>query len=161
VEFIRTPASSNGNDGEAPKRRKPPISIYGENSNSTTWRLAKMDLAIRGIHGQVAHGDTFPNDRHPHCKAGFILANPPIVIPDWNGEWLRDDKRWKCGVLPAGNANFACVQHIVHHLGLAAVAGFVIADGSMSSNQLGEAGTGCQIPLGVSDGRFPSGGHYV
>ncbi|MGH8648175.1 MAG: type I restriction-modification system subunit M, partial [Burkholderiales bacterium] len=114
------------------------ISIYGQESNYTTWRLAKMNLAIRGIDGQIAHGDTFHNDRHPDLKADFILANPPFNVSDWGGERLRDDKRWQYGVPPAGNANFAWVQHIVHHLAPAGVAGFVLANGSMSSNQSGE-----------------------
>jgi type I restriction enzyme M protein len=114
------------------------ISIYGQESNYTTWRLAKMNLAIRGIDGQIAHGDTFHNDRHPDLKADFILANPPFNVSDWRGELLRDDKRWKYGVPPAGNANFAWVQHIIHHLPPAGLAGFVLANGSMSSNQSGE-----------------------
>ena len=114
------------------------ISIYGQESNYTTWRLAKMNLAIRGIDGQIAHGDTFHNDRHPDLKANFILANPPFNISDWGGDRLRDDKRWRYGVPPTGNANFAWVQHMVHHLAPAGVAGFVLANGSMSSNQSGE-----------------------
>ena len=97
-----------------------------------------MNLAIRGIDGQIGHGDTFHNDRHPDLKADFILANPPFNISDWGGERLRDDKRWQYGAPPAGNANFAGVQHIVHHLAPAGVAGFVLANGSMSSNQSGE-----------------------
>src|SRR5437016_5876145 len=92
------------------------ISIYGQESNYTTWRLAKMNLAIRGIEGKIEHGDTFHNDRHPDLKADYILANPPFNISDWGGERLRDDKRWQYGVPPAGNANFAWVQHIVDHL---------------------------------------------
>jgi type I restriction enzyme M protein len=97
-----------------------------------------MNLAIRGIDGQIAHGDTFHNDRHPDLKADFILANPPFNVSDWGGQRLRDDKRWQYGVPPVGNANFAWVQHIVHHLAPAGVAGFVLANGSMSSNQSGE-----------------------
>jgi type I restriction enzyme M protein len=138
VEFIRAHASGNGNGGKAPKGTKPDISIYGQESNYTTWRLAKMNLAIRGIDGQIAHGDTFHNDRHPDLRADFILANPPFNISDWGGDRLREDKRWQYGVPPAGNANFAWVQHIVHHLAPAGVAGFVLANGSMSSNQSGE-----------------------
>ncbi|MDZ7266884.1 MAG: type I restriction-modification system subunit M [candidate division KSB1 bacterium] len=138
VEFIRAHASGNGNGGKTPKGSKPDISIYGQESNYTTWRLAKMNLAIRGIDGQIAHGDTFYNDRFPDLKADFILANPPFNVSDWGGERLRDDKRWKYGMPPAGNANFAWVQHIVHHLAPAGVAGFVLANGSMSSNQSGE-----------------------
>jgi len=114
------------------------ISVYGQEFNYTTWRLAKMNLAIRGIDGQIAHGDSFHNDRHPDLKADFILANPPFNISDWGGERLRDDKRWTFGVPPAGNANFAWVQHMVHHLSPTGVAGFVLANGSMSSNQSGE-----------------------
>jgi len=114
------------------------IAVYGEESNYTTWRLAKMNLAIRGIDGMILHGDTFHNDRHPDLKADFILANPPFNISDWGGERLRDDKRWKYGVPPVGNANFAWVQHMIHHLAPTGIAGFVLANGSMSSNQSGE-----------------------
>lgn len=114
------------------------ISIYGQESNYTTWRLAKMNLAIRGIEGKIEHGDSFHNDRHPDLKADYILANPPFNVSDWGGERLREDKRWKYGVPPAGNANFAWVQHIVHHLSPTGLAGFVLANGSMSSNQSGE-----------------------
>lgn len=142
VEFIRAHASGNGNGGKkgggAGGRGRPDISIYGQESNYTTWRLAKMNLAIRGIDGQIGHGDTFHNDRHPDLRADFILANPPFNISDWGGDRLREDKRWQYGVPPAGNANFAWVQHIVHHLAPAGVAGFVLANGSMSSNQSGE-----------------------
>ncbi|MGQ0653511.1 MAG: N-6 DNA methylase, partial [Betaproteobacteria bacterium] len=114
------------------------ISIYGQESNYTTWRLAKMNLAIRGIEGKIEHGDTFHNDRHPDLKADYILANPPFNVSDWGGERLREEKRWKHGAPPAGNANFAWVQHIVHHLSPNGAAGFVLANGSMSSNQSGE-----------------------
>lgn len=134
VEFIRAHASGNGNGGKA----KNDISIYGQESNYTTWRLAKMNLAIRGISGQIAHGDTFHNDKFPDLKADFILANPPFNVSDWGGERLKEDKRWQYGTPPAGNANFAWVQHIVHHLAPAGLAGFVLANGSMSSNQSGE-----------------------
>jgi type I restriction enzyme M protein len=134
VEFIRAHASGNGNGGRA----RADISIYGQESNYTTWRLAKMNLAIRGIDGQIAFGDTFHDDRFPDLKADFILANPPFNISDWGGERLKDDKRWQYGAPPASNANFAWVQHIVHHLAPAGVAGFVLANGSMSSNQSGE-----------------------
>ena len=140
VEFIRAHASGNGNGGRrgAPRRAHADISIYGQESNYTTWKLAKMNLAIRGIDGQIGHGDTFLNDRHPDLKADFILANPPFNVSDWGGDRLKDDKRWQYGVPPAGNANFAWVQHIVHHLAPSGVAGFVLANGSMSSNQSGE-----------------------
>lgn len=114
------------------------ISIYGQESNYTTWRLAKMNLAIRGIDAQIAHGDTFHNDRHPDLKADWVLANPPFNDSDWRGDLLRDDKRWVYGVPPTGNANFAWVQHFIHHLAPTGIAGFVLANGSMSSNQSGE-----------------------
>ena len=114
------------------------ISIYGQESNYTTWRLAKMNLAIRGIDAQIAHGDTFHNDRHPDLKADYVLANPPFNDSDWRGELLKADKRWVYGVPPAGNANFAWVQHFIYHLAPTGLAGFVLANGSMSSNQSGE-----------------------
>jgi type I restriction enzyme M protein len=144
IEFIHAHSNGNGNGGRgtnaktAPKGSKPDISIYGQESNYTTWRLAKMNLAIRGIGGQIAHGDTFHDDRHADLKADFILANPPFNVSDWGGDRLQGDKRWKYGPPPAGNANFAWVQHIVHHLAPAGVAGFVLANGSMSSGQSGE-----------------------
>ncbi len=114
------------------------ISIYGQESNYTTWRLAKMNLALRGIDAQIAHGDTFHADKHPDLKADYVLANPPFNDSDWRGELLKVDKRWVYGVPPAGNANFAWVQHFIHHLAPAGLAGFVLANGSMSSNQSGE-----------------------
>ena len=114
------------------------ISIYGQESNYTTWRLAKMNLAIRGIDAQIAHGDTFHNDRHPDLKADYVLANPPFNDSDWRGESLREDKRWIYGVPPAANANFAWVQHFIYHLAPTGLAGFVLANGSMSSNQSNE-----------------------
>jgi type I restriction enzyme M protein len=139
VEFIRAHAKGNGHGGNTGAKTKADISIYGQESNYTTWRLARMNLAIRGIDsGQIAQGDTFHNERHPDLKFDFILANPPFNVSDWGGERLRDDKRWQYGAPPAGNANFAWVQHIVHHLAPAGVAGFVLANGSMSSNQSGE-----------------------
>ena len=114
------------------------ISIYGQESNYTTWRLAKMNLAIRGIDAQIAHGDTFHNDRHPDLKADYVLANPPFNDSDWRGGLLKDDRRWAYGVPPAGNANFAWVQHFISHLAPTGTAGFVLANGSMSSSQSGE-----------------------
>ncbi|MDE2927593.1 MAG: class I SAM-dependent DNA methyltransferase [Acidobacteriota bacterium] len=138
VEFIRAYATGNGNGGQLPRGARADISIYGQESNYTTWRLAKMNLAIRGIEGQIAHGDTFHNDRHPDLKADYILANPPFNVSDWGGARLREDRRWQYGVPPIRNANFAWVQHMVHHLAPAGAAGFVLANGSMSSNQSGE-----------------------
>jgi type I restriction enzyme M protein len=123
---------------EAHSGRIGDISIYGQESNYTTWRLAKMNLAIRGIDGQIAHGDSFHNDRHPDLKADYVLANPPFNDSDWRADLLKNDKRWVYGVPPAGNANFAWVQHFIHHLAPTGLAGFVLANGSMSSNQSGE-----------------------
>jgi len=116
------------------------ISIFGQESNPTTWRLARMNLAIRGIESNLGDqwADTFHNDKHPDLKADFSLANPPFNISDWGGERLREDKRWVYGVPPVGNANFAWVQHIIHHLAPNGIAGFVLANGSMSSNSGGE-----------------------
>ncbi|MGH7581642.1 MAG: N-6 DNA methylase [Gemmatimonadales bacterium] len=114
------------------------ISIYGQESNETTWRLAKMNLAIRGIDAQIAFGDTFHHDANPDLKANFVLANPPFNDSDWRGELLKDDKRWVYGAPPAGNANYAWVQHFIYHLAPTGMAGFVLANGSMSSNQSGE-----------------------
>ena len=123
---------------EAHAGRLGDISIYGQESNYTTWRLAKMNLAIRGIDAQIAHGDSFHNDQHPDLKADYVLANPPFNDSDWRGDLLKDDKRWVYGTPPAGNANFAWVQHFLHHLAPTGIAGFVLANGSMSSNQSGE-----------------------
>ena len=116
------------------------ISIYGQESNATTWRLAKMNLAIRGIDANLGPepADSFHRDLHPDLKADYVLANPPFNSSDWGGERLREDKRWKYGVPPVGNANFAWVQHFIHHLSPTGLAGFVLANGSMSSNTSGE-----------------------
>ena len=138
VEFIRAHATGNGNARFGSGSPRADISIYGQESNYTTWRLAKMNLAIRGIEGQIAHGDSFHNDRHPDLRADYILANPPFNISDWGGDRLKDDRRWQYGVPPRRNANFAWVQHIVHHLSPSGIAGFVLANGSMSSSQSGE-----------------------
>ena len=142
VEFIRAHATGNGNGrpglGSGSVSTHADISIYGQESNYTTWRLARMNLAIRGIESQIAHGDSFHNDRHPDLKADYILANPPFNISNWGGDRLQDDQRWQYGIPPRRNANFAWVQHIVHHLTPTGTAGFVLANGSMSSNQSGE-----------------------
>lgn len=116
------------------------VSVYGQESNYTTWRLAQMNLAIRGIEADLGdrHADTFREDLHPDLRADFILANPPFNVSEWHGDQLEDDPRWEYGVPPRGNANFAWVQHIVHHLAPGGVAGFVLANGSMSSMQGGE-----------------------
>lgn len=116
------------------------ISVYGQESNFTTWRLCKMNLAIRGIENNIGlkNEDTFHNDVHKDLRADYIIANPPFNISDWGGERLRDDVRWKYGVPPIGNANYAWVQHMAHHLSPRGFAGFVLANGSMSSNSSGE-----------------------
>ncbi|MBI2070278.1 MAG: SAM-dependent DNA methyltransferase [Elusimicrobia bacterium] len=116
------------------------ISVFGQESNPTTWKLAKMNLAIRGIEANlgVENADSFHRDQHPDLKADFILANPPFNMSDWGGERLRDDVRWKFGAPPVNNANFAWVQHFIHHLAPGGLAGFVLANGSMSSNTSGE-----------------------
>lgn len=116
------------------------LSIYGQESNPTTWRLFRMNMAIRGIDANLGPrwADTFHEDLHKDLRADYILANPPFNISDWGGERIRDDARWKYGVPPAGNANFAWVQHMIHHLSPNGIAGFVLANGSMSSNTGGE-----------------------
>jgi type I restriction enzyme M protein len=116
------------------------IAVYGEELNDTTWRLGKMNLAIRGIEADLGPrwGDTFHDDLHPDLKADFILANPPFNISDWGGDQLRDDPRWKFGTPPVGNANFAWLQHMASKLAPQGVAGVVLANGSLSSQQSGE-----------------------
>lgn len=116
------------------------ISIYGQESNNTTWRLARMNLAIRGIDANLGaeNANSFHRDLHKDLKADYILANPPFNDSDWNGELLKNDARWKFGAPPSGNANFAWVQHFIHHIAPTGIAGFVLANGSMSSNQSGE-----------------------
>jgi len=136
VEFVKAHTSGNGNGGKA----KADVSIFGQESNHTTWRLAKMNLAIRQIENNLGneHADSFHRDLHPDLKADYVLANPPFNDSDWRGELLKDDKRWKYGIPPTSNANFAWVQHFIHHLAPTGMAGFVLANGSMSSNQSGE-----------------------
>jgi type I restriction enzyme M protein len=125
---------------EAHGGRRTDLSIYGQESNQTTWRLCKMNLAIRGIESNIAWNSqgSFHNDAFKDLKADFILANPPFNDSDWGGERAREDARWKYGTPPVGNANFAWVQHFIHHLAPNGIAGFVLANGSMSSNQSGE-----------------------
>lgn len=116
------------------------LSIYGQELNSTTWKLCRMNLAIRGLDGNLGpnHADTFHDDLHKNLKADFILANPPFNISDWGGELLKDDVRWKYGTPPNGNANFAWVQHMIHHLAPYGTAAIVLANGSLSSNTSNE-----------------------
>ncbi|ESJ26646.1 DNA methyltransferase [Cupriavidus sp. HPC(L)] len=116
------------------------IAIYGQESNYTTWRLAKMNLAVRGIDSDIRWNNegSFHKDELRDLKADYVLANPPFNISDWGGDRLREDVRWKFGVPPVGNANYAWLQHIYHHLAPNGTAGVVLANGSMSSNQSGE-----------------------
>lgn len=136
VEFVKAHGTGNGNGGKT----KADVSIFGQESNHTTWRLAKMNLAIRQIENNLGkeHADSFHHDLHPDLKADYVIANPPFNDSDWRGERLKDDKRWKFGTPPSGNANFAWVQHFIHHLAPTGLAGFVLANGSMSSNQSSE-----------------------
>lgn len=116
------------------------ISVFGQEMNPTTWRLAKMNLALRGIDANLGPqwGDTFANDLHPDLRADFVLANPPFNISDWGGENLREDQRWQYGTPPAGNANFAWIQHMLHHLSPTGTMATVLANGSLSSKTNGE-----------------------
>ncbi len=116
------------------------ISIYGQESNQTTWRLCKMNLAIRGIEADIHWNNegSFLNDAHKDLKADFILANPPFNDSDWRGELLREDVRWEYGAPPPGNANFAWIQHFIHHLSPIGIAGFVLSNGFMSSGTSNE-----------------------
>lgn len=113
------------------KRTK--LSIFGQESNQTTWRLCKINLAIRGIDANIQWGDSFHQDMHKDLKADYILANPPFNDKDWRGELLENDVRWQYGVPPKRNANFAWVQNFIHHLKPTGIAGFVLANGSMSA----------------------------
>lgn len=123
-----------------PKKARDQIAVYGQESNATTWRLAKMNLAIRGIEANLGSkwADTFHEDMHKGLMAKYVLANPPFNDSDWGGDKLKGDARWRYGVPPAGNANFAWLQHIVHHLAPDGYAGVVLANGSLSSQQSGE-----------------------
>ena len=130
---------------EAHGGQKTDISIFGQESNPTTWRLAHMNLAIRGIEANLGSqpADTFLRNLHPDLKADYILANPPFNISDWSGQLLADDVRWRFGTPPAGNANYAWIQHFIHHLAPpnghgGGVAGFVMANGSLSTGTGGE-----------------------
>jgi type I restriction enzyme M protein len=125
---------------EAHGGRRARLSIFGQESNPTTWKLGQMNLAIRGIDADLGreNADSFRNDLHKDLRADFILANPPFNVSDWKGELLREDVRWKYGVPPVGNANYAWIQHFIHHLAPHGIAGFVMANGSLSSQQSGE-----------------------
>lgn len=116
------------------------ISVYGQDSNPTTWKLAQMNLAIRGIDADLGqyNADTFFNDCHPTLRADFIMANPPFNLSDWGADKLQDDVRWRYGIPPASNANFAWLQHMIYHLAPNGRIGMVLANGSLSSQSGGE-----------------------
>jgi len=116
------------------------IAVYGQDSNPTTWKMAQMNLAIRGIEADLGkyNADTFFDDCHPTLKADFIMANPPFNLSDWGADKLVDDVRWQYGMPPAGNANFAWLQHMIHHLAPNGRIGMVLANGSLSSQSGGE-----------------------
>ena len=125
---------------EAHSGKRGAISVYAQEANSDTWKMAKMNMAIRGIDADFGpyQADTFTNDLHPTLKADFVLANPPFNYHPWNQEKLLDDKRWKYGTPPASNANFAWIQHMIHHLAPNGKIGLVLANGSLSSQTGGE-----------------------
>ena len=116
------------------------VAVYGQEANADTWKMAKMNMAIRGIDADFGpyQADTFTNDLHPQLKADFILANPPFNYHPWNQEKLTDDPRWKYGLPPAGNANYAWIQHMIHHLAPNGKIGLVLANGALSTQSSGE-----------------------
>lgn len=129
AKFIQAHSGSRGS-----------ISVYGQESNADTWKMAKMNMAIRGIDADFGpyQADTFFNDLHPTLKADFIMANPPFNLSNWGQEKLQDDVRWKYGIPPAGNANFAWIEHMIHHLAPSGKIGLVLANGALSSQTSGE-----------------------
>ena len=116
------------------------ISVYGQESNADTWKMAKMNMAIRGIDADFGphQADTFFNDLHPTLKADFIMANPPFNLSNWGQDKLKDDKRWKFGIPPASNANYAWIQHMIHHLASNGKLGLVLANGALATQSSGE-----------------------
>ena len=116
------------------------ISVYGQEANPSTWKMAHMNVAIRGLEANLgkSYADTFFNDQHPTLKADFIMANPPFNLSDWGADKLENDARWKFGIPPAGNANFAWMQHMIHHLSPIGRIGLVLANGALSSQTGGE-----------------------
>ena len=155
--FVKAHAG-NGNGNNQPQKSltkiKRDISIYGQESNFTTWRLCQMNLAIRGIEGHIEYGDSFTNDKHPDLRADYLLANPPFNMEDWGFSQVEKDPRWRYGTPPqagarkqkdgsvvnvdGGNANYAWIQHFIHHISPLGVAGFVMANGSMSTSTINE-----------------------
>ncbi|MCC8192568.1 MAG: type I restriction-modification system subunit M [Ruminococcus sp.] len=125
---------------EAHSGKRGEVSVYGQESNADTWKMAKMNMAIRGIDADLGpyQADTFFKDLHPTLKADFIMANPPFNLSNWGQDKLKDDKRWKYGVPPAGNANYAWIQHMIHHLAPNGKFGLVLAIGALSTQSSGE-----------------------
>jgi len=173
-KFIEAHADRyNGKAKEIDKLFESVVSVYGQESNQTTWRLCKMNLALRGIDSSNVKWNnegSFLNDAHPDLRADFVIANPPFNDSDWSGELLRTDGRWQYSretPPPPNNANYAWIQHFLYHLNPKGTAGFVLAKGSLSSKTNGEdkirkalieAGLGyCQIVFATSD----SGSHVM
>lgn len=129
VKFIQEHAGNRSN-----------VSVFGQEANADTWKMAKMNMAIRGIDANFGerHEDTFFNDLHPTLKADFIMANPPFNLSNWGQDKLKDDKRWEYGIPPAGNANYAWIQHMIHHLAPGGKIGLVLANGALSTQSGGE-----------------------
>lgn len=129
VDFIQEHSGNRGN-----------ISVYGQESNADTWKMAKMNMAIRGIDADFGghHADTFFNDLHKSLKADFIMANPPFNLSNWGADKLKEDVRWKYGIPPSKNANYAWIQHMIHHLAPNGKIGLVLANGALSSQSSGE-----------------------
>lgn len=132
-KFIEEHAKEQNYD---PNEQRKHISVYGQESNPTTWKLAAMNMAIRGIDFNFGkkNADTFLDDQHPDLRADFVMANPPFNVRDWWSESLAEDVRWKYGTPPKGNANFAWMQHMLHHLAPTGSMALLLANGSMSSN---------------------------
>ncbi|MGV2019155.1 N-6 DNA methylase [Agrobacterium sp. 22-223-1] len=145
-----------------PKKARDQIAVYGQESNATTWRLAKMNLAIRGIEANLGSkwADTFHEDLHKGLMARYVLANPPFNDSDWGGDRLKGDARWRYGVPPAGNANFAWLQHIIYHLAPDGYAGVVLANGSLSSQQSGEGDIRRALVKGITSDEDGKQIHY-
>lgn len=131
--FIQSADFIKSHGGQARK-----ISIYGQENNQATWRIGRMNLAIHALGGDIRLGDSLLNDQHPGLKADFVLANPPFNEKKWGAQQVADDSRWKFGTPPDSNANYAWIQHFIHHLAPDGRAGFVMANGSLTSNQSGE-----------------------
>ena len=125
---------------QAHSKRRGTVAVYGQEANADTWKMAKLNMAIRGIDADFGpyQADTFTNDLHPTLKADFVLANPPFNYHPWNQESLLEDKRWKYGIPPAGNANYAWIQHMIHHLAPNGKIGLVLANGALSTQSSGE-----------------------